>query len=85
MVFVEVCVGSSCHLKGAPEVVELLRQHIEDNGLEENIILSGCFCTGHCNPAGVTVKVNEEIITGVNAANFSELWNEKVLPATKEQ
>lgn len=29
MIFIEVCVGSSCHLKGAPRIVELLQEKIE--------------------------------------------------------
>ena len=41
MVYIEVCVGSSCHLKGAPEIVELMQQHIADEQLEDDIILTG--------------------------------------------
>ena len=44
MVYIEVCVGSSCHLKGAPEIVELMQQHIADEQLEDDIILTGAFC-----------------------------------------
>ena len=40
MVYIEVCVGSSCHLKGAPEIVELMQQHIADEQLEDDIILT---------------------------------------------
>ena len=38
MLFVEVCVGSSCHLKGAPEIVELLQKNIAENHLEDDIL-----------------------------------------------
>ena len=46
MIIVEVCVGSSCHLKGAPEIVQLMRDAIAREHLEEAIILTGSFCTG---------------------------------------
>ena len=34
MIFVEVCVGSSCHIKGAPEIVELMQK----SELEEALV-----------------------------------------------
>lgn len=40
MIFVEVCVGSSCHIKGAPEIVELMQKYIADAKLEDEIVLS---------------------------------------------
>ena len=35
MIFIEVCVGSSCHIKGSPRIVELLQDKIKQNQLEE--------------------------------------------------
>ena len=73
MVFVEVCVGSSCHLKGAPRIVELMQERIRENNLEDEIVLSGAFCSGRCNRIGVTVSVNDEVYTGITpraSANF---------------
>ena len=34
---VQVCVGSSCHIKGSPEIVELLQHYIKETDLEEEI------------------------------------------------
>ena len=59
MIFIEVCVGSSCHLKGAPQIVEMLQEKIKNCRLEDEIILSGAFCAGKCNRVGVTVTVGE--------------------------
>lgn len=81
MIFVQICVGSSCHLKGAPEIVELMKQYIEKSHLEEEIILSGSFCMGKCNRIGVTVTVNDEVYPGVTKETFPAFWEEKVLPA----
>ena len=83
MIFVEVCVGSSCHLKGAPEIVELLQKNIAENHLEDDIILSGSFCTGRCNRIGVTVTVGDEVYTGITKDGFRDFWNDKILPALK--
>ncbi len=81
MVIIQVCVGSSCHLKGAPQIVELLQRRIAEEGLEDEIVLTGSFCAGKCNRVGVTITVNDDIYTGITVENFNELWNEKVKPA----
>lgn len=83
MVIVQVCVGSSCHLKGAPEIVEILQKEVEQSGLGEEVILAGSFCTGKCNRVGVTVTVNDEIYTGITPASAIEFWKDKVLPLVK--
>lgn len=76
---IQVCVGSSCHLKGSEEIVELLRQAIEDNGLNDEITLAGSFCIGRCNRVGVTVQVDDDIRTGVTRDNFKEFFRDSVL------
>ncbi len=83
MTYVEVCVGSSCHLKGAPEIVELLQKHIADAHLEDDIILTGSFCTGRCNRVGVTVTVGDQVYTGITKDGFRDFWNDTVLPAVR--
>ena len=76
---VQVCVGSSCHLKGSPEIVELLQHYIKENDLEEEITLVGSFCIGKCNRVGVTVQVDDDIHVGITRDNFKDFFNEHVL------
>ena len=80
MLFVEICVGSSCHLKGAPRIVEMLQEKIEKNRLEDEIILTGAFCSGRCNRVGVTVTVNDEVFPGITPETFGEFWEKTILP-----
>lgn len=84
MVFIEVCIGSSCHLKGAPRIVELLQENIEKQHLTDDIVLTGAFCSGRCNRIGVTVTVNETPYTGITPEGFGEFWEKTVLPAVNE-
>ena len=52
MVIVQVCVGSSCHLKGSPEIVELFQKAVEDYHLEDEYqypIYSCPKCGKHIN------------------------------------
>ena len=76
---VQVCIGSSCHIKGSHDIVELLKAAIEKNNLQDEITLAGSFCIGKCNRVGVTVQVEDEVYTGVTKENFNEFFNDKIL------
>ena len=76
---IQLCVGSSCHLKGSPEIVELLKKAVEDYHLENEVTLAGSFCIGKCNRIGVTVQVDDEIHVGITTDNFTEFFKEQVL------
>ena len=76
---IQICVGSSCHLKGSPEIVELLQKAVEQNHLEDEITLAGSFCTGKCNRVGVTIQVDDDVHTGITKENFKEFFQENVL------
>ena len=76
---IQICVGSSCHLKGSPEIVEFLQKAVNDYDLEDDVTLAGSFCIGKCNRVGVTIQIDDEICTGVTKENIKELFEEKVL------
>ena len=76
---IQVCVGSSCHLKGSPEIVELLQKAVEQNHLEDEITLAGSFCIGKCNRVGVTIQIDDDVYTGITKENFKEFFQENVL------
>lgn len=76
---IQVCIGSSCHLKGSPEIVALLQQSVAEHHLEDTVTLAGSFCVGKCNRTGVTVQVDDNIYVGITADNFKEFFQEQVL------
>ena len=76
---IQICVGSSCHLKGSEQVVSLFQKAIEERHLEDKITLAGSFCVGRCNREGVTVRVDDEIITGVTPATFDQFFQTEIL------
>ncbi len=85
MLFVEVCIGSACHIKGAPQIVQAFQEAVRKNRLEDRIVLTGCFCSGRCNKAGVTVKVGDEVYTGITPEGFDRFWTENVLATLKAE
>lgn len=76
---IQICVGSSCHLRGSEEVVALFQKAIEECDLEDKITLAGSFCIGRCNREGVTVQVDDEIITGVKPETFDRFFETEIL------
>ncbi len=76
---IQVCVGSSCHLKGSLEIVELLQKAVEEHHLESEVTLAGSFCIGKCNRIGVTVQIDDDIHIGVTKDDFKEFFKEHIL------
>lgn len=81
---IEICVGSSCHLKGSRELAERFQNEIESRGLEAEITLAGCFCTGKCNREGVTVVIDDVPHIGLTPDKFDEFFRTNVLDKLKE-
>jgi NADH:ubiquinone oxidoreductase subunit E len=85
MLIVQVCVGSSCHLKGSPEIVELLETAIAEHHIEDDVVLTGSFCIGKCNRVGVTVQINDDVHVGVTTENFREFFKKNILDVIESE
>lgn len=77
-----VCIGSSCHLKGSYDIINGMQKLIAEHGLGDKVNLAAAFCLGHCTD-GVTIKVDDEIVCGVNRENVGEIFNQHILSALK--
>lgn len=82
---IQICVGSSCHLKGSEALVGLFQTAIAENKLDGDITLAGSFCTGKCNREGVTITVDDAVYTGITPENFNTFFNDKVLAELKKE
>lgn len=82
---IQICVGSSCHLKGSEKLVELFQKSIAEHKFDDEITLAGSFCTGQCNRVGVTVTVNDDIYTGITPETFEQFFQDKVIKALEQE
>ena len=82
---IQICIGSSCHLKGSERLVELFQDAIKDSGYYDEITLAGSFCTGRCNREGVTITVDDDIYTGVTPENLTAFFEDNVMKKLKAQ
>ena len=85
MLVVQICVGSSCHLKGSQQIVELMQKAVEEYNLDGEVVLVGSFCIGKCNREGVTVQINDDIHVGVTPQNFKEFFQKNILDVVENE
>lgn len=82
MLTIEVCVGSSCFLRGAPEVIETLKRLIEQQAPGQ-VELKGTFCLEQCT-RGVTVRIGDRAFSGLQPGDVDTLFQNEVMPRLKE-
>lgn len=85
MLIVQVCVGSSCHLKGSDAIVELIENAVKEHNIEDDVVLTGSFCIGKCNRTGVTVQINDDVHVGVTTENFREFFKTNILDVIENE
>ena len=85
MLIVQVCVGSSCHLKGSDAIVEMIESSVAEHHIEDDVVLTGSFCIGKCNRTGVTVQVNDDIHVGITTENFREFFKKNILDVIENE
>lgn len=54
---VVICIGSSCHLRGSRDVIQIFEKLIARNNLQNEVELRGSFCMGECQN-GVCVSID---------------------------
>jgi NADH:ubiquinone oxidoreductase subunit E len=77
---ISICVGSSCHLKGAYDVIREFKRLIAENSMEEQIELKACFCLGKCQD-GVSILVDGETFTSLSKDKVAGFFGEHFLQA----
>ena len=83
MLIVQICVGSSCFLKGSQDIIEMFEAAIAEHHIEDEVVLTGSFCIGKCNRIGVTVQINDDVHVGVTRENFKDFFKTNILDVIK--
>ena len=83
MINVSVCIGTSCHLNGANNVVMSFQHLIEEYGLHDKVMVSAAFCMQACARGDVSVKIGDERFA-VKAESARTFFKEKILPLAEK-
>ncbi len=81
MVKVEICIGSSCHVKGAGQVLDTFREQLKLKNLGDKVELAGKFCMGKCTE-GVCVTVDGQLFS-VEPKNAKKFFETEVVGRVK--
>ena len=76
MIELNICIGSSCHLKGSYEVLQTFQKIVREHGLEDRIEMKGSFCMKKCQE-GVSVSVGDEYYS-VSPETAREFFSETI-------
>ncbi|MHC4482253.1 MAG: (2Fe-2S) ferredoxin domain-containing protein [Planctomycetota bacterium] len=77
MITVTVCVGSSCHIKGAREMIGRFNDFLTRERLEDRVELKGTFCMERCGE-GINWKIDEETFSSSSVEEAVEVLRRKV-------
>jgi NADH-quinone oxidoreductase subunit G len=67
---VKVCVGTSCHLRGAQDILTNIIKSLDTENLEEFVDVRATFCSEKCDK-GPNVTIDGEVI---HKANFKDVY-----------
>jgi len=82
MITVTVCVGSSCHIKGARQMIGRFNDVLAKEGLQDKVELKGSFCMEHCGK-GINWKIDDQIVSSSTVEEGAETFRELIKSKTK--
>jgi NADH:ubiquinone oxidoreductase subunit E len=75
---INICIGSSCHLKGSYNIIQAFQKLIEEHNLHEKIDMKAQFCMKECQK-GVVVSVDDEIHS-VSSETARDFFQNTIMP-----
>jgi len=78
MVTVTVCVGSSCHLRGARDVIERFNQLVAEHHVADRVTLKGSFCMERCGE-GVNWQIDDQPLISATTEEAVTMFRQRVL------
>ena len=78
----KVCIGTTCHLNGANNVVMTFQHLVEEHSLHDKLEISAIFCDKTCSQKGVAVHVNGKPYR-ISSAEARQFFLNTVIPELK--
>lgn len=75
---VEICIGSSCHLRGSRDVIEKMMELVKEHNLDKKVELAGSFCMGACSK-GVSIRIDGDKIYHVVPEETEQFFQTEIL------
>lgn len=72
---IRVCIGTSCFLRGAQEILGSVLKQVEDNAWQQYFDIAATFCTEKCDK-GPTIVIDGNIIHHAKTENVEKMISE---------
>ena len=82
MVTVTVCVGSSCHIKGARDVIMHFNNLLKEHDLDDKVELKGSFCMERCGE-GINWQIDDEPFTSSGVEDAVRVFKKRIIEVIK--
>lgn len=73
-----MCMGSSCFSRGNQENLQVVKDFLSENGLEEKVLLKGSRCEGECL-RGPNITIDGKLFNGVGPDNILKILKKTLL------
>jgi len=73
-----ICLGSSCFARGNKQMVQTVRQFLEDHKLAHKVKFKGKHCFGNCEN-GPALKIDDRQYERINADSVQEILANELL------
>ncbi|NQT91323.1 MAG: (2Fe-2S) ferredoxin domain-containing protein [Lentisphaerae bacterium] len=81
---VTICVGSSCHLKGARALIERFDEMLKEHGLAEKVEVKGSFCMERCGE-GVNWQIDAEPFSSDSVEDAVKIFSQRMDPLQSDR
>lgn len=75
---IEICLGSSCFSRGNKEVVQVIRDYLIKNHLNDKVLLRGARCMNRCSD-GPFVIINGKTFTSIGVQDIEKILEKELL------
>lgn len=83
MTEISVCIGSSCHLKGAYNIIQTFQQLIEEHRAHDEVSIKASFCKKSCENEGVAISIGAQKHR-ISPENARDFFHQNVLAGIPE-
>ncbi|MCU0457997.1 MAG: (2Fe-2S) ferredoxin domain-containing protein [Bacteroidales bacterium] len=75
---IEICLGSSCFSRGNREVVQVIRDYLRKNHLDDKVVLRGARCMNRCSD-GPYIIINGRTFTGIGVQDIEKILEKELV------
>ncbi len=75
---IEICLGSSCFSRGNRDVVQVIKDYLRKNHLDDKVILKGARCMNQCNE-GPFIIINGKTFASIGVQDIEKILEKELV------